>query len=419
MPVKEAPNLLLFSLEDSKPRPAKIGIQIPADTFLTEEEVNTQPHLHQKEIGRYEQTPHTVGAKCWKKEYEKVYKARGLDQDAAWLIYAEIHSGMVDSINNMFKRIKAGEVRGEEQNYNDPGFFKRKLFSQNLRADDIYRYGLIALRMKTKDPKMAREFESYGFALLEKAEEMDPRDPKKKLALWKEHERKAEERPKLKRKEKKEAEKIENYRLTPTLINRLNNPALGREFTTLYYIEKVDHWTNILEDISKARQIDYKEFRRKHAMYVEGARKEMDDRRGPDKKRQRYKPQFFEDWLNYEDLDAFNAYYWGLVALYTPTKIEKYKKRCELLGFLLLETAHDLSVIERKIDGKNPTAFYPWAIKEEYLLKMAQPGIQSKRQVKSRELSKMITRTRGGEPEQVRNRRYPYESDPDPEELPF
>lgn len=420
MSLERKPNLQprLFLLTDSQPRTARVGIQTDTSPSLEDKETPQLPLFNQKDLGRPERMSHAKGVKYWKRAYEAAFSAKKLDSEAAWNIYSTLHFGAVDEIKNILKRIRTGEVRGEEQYYNDPEFFRRKLLLKDLRPEKAYFYGLVALRVDEENPKKRQEFDDLGFSHLEKAEEMDPRNPKIKLALWKEHDRKAEERPKLKRKEKKEAKKIENYRLTPTLINRLNNPALGREFTTLHYIEKVDHWTNILEEVSKGRQIDYQKFRRKHAIYVKVAKKEMDDRRGPDKRRKRYTPQFFEDLLNYKDLDAFNAYYWGLVALYTPTKIEKDKKKCELLGFLLLEVAHDLSVIERKIDGKNPTAFYPWAIKEEYLVKMAQPGIQSKRQVRSRELSNMITRARGGEPEHVRDRKRPEAIDLD-EALPF
>ena len=391
-------------------RLATVGILIDTREVIPVEHIpNPQLVLGYKGIGRYERMPHTRGMEYWIKAYETEIASRKLDPQAEWKEHSETYFGMLKGIKSDLKRIKEGDVREEEEQlYNDPEFFKEILFSKNIRPDKVHRYGLIALSIETTDPLKAKLFENYGFALLEKAEEMEPRNLRFKLALWKKHDRKALERPKLKRKAKKEAEKQEKkYRLTPTLINRLNNPELGREFTTIYYIEKADHWTNVLERVSKGRQIDYQEFGRKHAIYVNAAKKEMDDRRGPDKRRKRYTSQFFEDWLNYEDLDAFNAYYWGLVALYIPTKIEKEKRKCQLLGFLLLEAAPDLSAIERKIDGKNPTAFYPWAINEECLVKMARPGIQSKRQVRSRDVSNMITRAGGGEPEEVRDRKRP------------
>lgn len=395
--IKEAPSLNLFRFKE-EPRPAKVGLLIPTDPFLAEEAVKIELQFNREGIGKYEQTPHTVGAKYWKSEYEKSYKIKGYTQESAWAFYAGAHFSLVDAINAEFKRHPTGEFMEHEEIV---AMVKNKLFSKTIRADSIYEYGLISLRINVSDERKAQELEALGFALLEKAEEMDPRDPKKKLALWKEHERIAEKRRKLKAKGVKEAESVkEKNRLDPRLIYRLKNPELGKEFTTSYYINKTGHWADVLEKVPEGRKIDYLRFRLEHTRIVAAAKKEMDNRRGPDKRRTRFTPSFFIDMFAYKKLDAFNAYYWGLVALYTPTRSKLVRSQLELLGFALLEKSHEFSVQERKTEGKNPSAYYPWAINEEYLLRMVKPGVQSKRKVRARDFADMygreLAKERGG-----------------------
>jgi len=381
------------------PRAPRVGILIDTSPFPSPYPTEPQIALFgQAELGR-RPIPYTTATKYWKEAYESSLSA-GLTKEEAWAMYSGTHFGQTDRIDADIRRMKNGEFQDQEEFYQDPHFFRQKLLSGDLRAGESLSYGLVALRMGRLFPEKREEFDALGFSLLEDAERKSPRFPIFKLALWKEYQRKAEERPKKKRKEKKERIKIKKH----TLINNMRIPGFGNEFSTAYYVEKINHWSNVLDEVAKGRQIDYQEFRDRHKSYVTAAKKEMDNRVGPDKKRKRYSPIFFEEYLTSEELDAFNAYYWGLVALCTPGAKESEKKQCEELGFKLLEKSHDLSVIEKKSAGKEPSAFLPWAIKEEYLAKMTRSGIQSKRQVRSREISSMLIRSKG-EPEEMRVRR--------------
>lgn len=342
------------------------------------------------------------GVDYWRKVYKKAYQKIGYSQEEALNRYQGLHGSFVFEVLNGDEEADLDFLRKELS-----GLTKDRTTSYHL-----YHLGVICLRKPKPGSEDVMEF--WGYALIQTAFEKYP-DPLFPRAQIDERIEKTRQRRLLREKERRARRK----KREPTILNPYVFQELGREFTRHYYVEKVEYWTKILLKTAQGRLIDYQEFQKKHSMYVEAAKKEMDGRRGYDKRRKRYDSRFFEKKLNSGELDAFNTYYWGLVALYTPARTEIERKECELLGFKLLEKSHELSRKEREEDGKKPSAFLPWAIKEEYLAKLAQPEMQSKRETRSRDIANTMMEMKGGEPEQVTNRKS-VNSIADPtEEIPF
>lgn len=386
-------------------RPATVGILIDTRGVIpVEHAANPQLVLGQEGIGRYERMSHARGMEYWRKAYETEIASRKLDPQAEWRKHSDTYFQMLKGIKNDLKRIKEGDVRREEQFYNDPEFFKEILFSKKIRSDEVHRYGLIALSIETTDPVRAKLFENYGFALLEKAEEMDPRNIRFKLALWKEHDRKRREKAEKRKQERKKEEKQERKKSSkPKLINRYNTPELEEQFTVPYYAERIQFWTDDLEKITEGKEIDYGKLRKEHSKNVRAAKKARDGR-NYDKRKRKYEPQFYDELLNSENLGAISAYLGGLNALYTAPAGKE--PECDRKGFKLLEKAAELPPPPHDPRTSLPwPIFIRWAIIQEYLEKKAH--VEPRSHTESKVLTDMLGRVRGKETEKLNDRKRP------------
>lgn len=358
-------------------RKGNFGLVIDSEGYLqTEGKPDLQmAFLNQPNVGKRERMAHTPAAEFWKNRYKDSIMKLGLDEETGWRIYAEFHFSTVDAIDKMLKRMEKGEIYGEELEYSNVEFFRAMLLSPKIRQEKAYFLGLVCLRIP-QNLEEFDEFDEVGIALIQKAEQMAPKNPKYKLALWRENARMLEVRRGM-RKDAKEAEDKLPRSPKPKLVNRYNAPEAFQETSFGYYQEIIDHSTQILVEMSQEKKIDFGKVKETHEDRVKSARKMLMNDSAPGTKRQRYDIGFF-DHLEIEKLPDFNVYFLALIALYAP--YAKDRVQLEVKAWDLLK-----KLFQRSHDPK-----IAWVAGYEASRLLVEHHIQTKRKAKTNEFTDMV-----------------------------
>lgn len=431
MPKPEFGQVLIRS-----PRPrrhAKVGVPIYTGEYprLFEEPKPMVPNFGDHKLGE-RSLSYSAGIDKWKGRFRDSLRVVGVDQETGTYIYNQFHFRSVEIADSEIKKFKnkvqAGfPLFGNERFYSDPFFFRNRLVSNNLRADDLYEIALIALRIDRVYPEKRNEFLSVGISLLEAAENASPNNPKFKLALWREYERLMDER------------RIRNQKaeggndLNVDAFNVYNARQIFEYGTPQYYREEIKKWQDFLDSLADRRKIDYSLFRKEHEVWVRHATINR-DMRNYDGNKVMFRLIDFKEAYRNEDPDAFIM---GLTGLYGIRKTNKRKKDIEPFAFKLLTKGAELPPpprFTRKWPRPWPV-FVAYVMVKEYYRLLGLTKVVSKPEAKRREFQDNFLRVNeqryaenyrkihGKDPEPVRNTQpislnY-VKTDPEDDEIPF
>lgn len=321
-------------------RHARVGVAQETLAFpkpFDPAEQSLQPKFGQNELGN-EPLSYSAAIEHWKKRYREAVLDTGMDPEIALImyqtfLYGEIGEDINPYIRGLKSRIEKQEELDEREEafYIYPDFFRKKLLSPKLRAEGLLRYGLLALRMDRIFPDREAEFNSVGFDLLEAAETASPRNPKYKLALWREYERKMEER-RIRDKKGKETIKPAEYQI----LNRYNSPQVYESFTINDYRTQIRIWGNLLDQFAERGKLNWPLFRAEYTRLVEVAKK-IRDIRNYEGNKIKYRPIDYDEMIKNKAPEAILK---GLAALYTAPRGKE--KACEPKGIRLLAIAATL-----------------------------------------------------------------------------
>lgn len=389
--------------EPKTKRPPRVGIIINTGAMpqLFDNSEQSTPSLGERiELGK-EPLAYSSAIEHWKKKYREAVAETRMDPEIAMVTYQSFFlleaSGVVNPIiKNLKGKIEKGEeLTMEEPFYLHPDFFRKKLLSPNLRADDLLHYGLIALKMDNiiSDPDLTQAFNMVGFDLLEAAEMASPRNPKYKLALWREYERKMEERRNKRQKAKESEEK------DPSNIKAFHYFNAPEVFVSKrqYYLNQIEVLKDLQRKVANVRDIRWQAFRVEHAKYIEIAKKIRDTRNYNGNKIQ-YRPVDFDEMIRNQDSNAFML---GLNGLYGVRK--NHKNIIEPKALKLLEIGMQLPPPPVYLNHKWPE---PWQafvldVMIHELYRLLGIKVTGKRVAKVIEVTDNIIRQRGGIPKEL------------------
>lgn len=372
------------------------------------------PLFSDVDLGSNPMSP-SAASDFWKKDFEEATKAEG--KEAAWLNYSGTYFDQADeatrTVKEMKTKIEAGEpIEGDEKFYTDPEFFRQKLLSDELTSEDLYKLFLIATRMDIISPEKREQFDSAGFSLGEKADRSSRGYPRYKLANWKEHERKMEER--RIRNEKEAAEQEEKDPNVRT-FHRYNAPEVYEPFTAHYYLSQIKRWEDLIDSMVNRSEISWPLFRTQYLKFV-GIAGKLRDTRNYEGNKIKYRPIDYDEMIKNKDPEAILK---GLAALYTARKGEE--RACEPKGLKLLEIAAQLPSPEIIYKPPQPwNVFVPYVLVSELYRLLGETKTVSKPQAKRRRFNDIMFRVLGSEPEVLRNiKPLNYEKSRGDDEIPF
>lgn len=384
----------------------RVGVIIhtgPQPELFNNEEVRL-PAFGQTELGE-DPMSYSAAIEYWKKEYEISVFETGMDKEIALIMYTNFHHGVATDdadpfVKGLKKKIEEGLVLTERETlYKNPEYFRQRLLSPKLRAEELYKFGLLALRMDRVFPDKRDAFDSVGFSLLEAAANASPGNPKFKLALKLEYERKMDER----RIRNQKAERMEPNPKNVEAFNVHNSPQIFEPGTPRYYLKQIKFWEDLIDSIASRVDLNYDLFKEEYAKMVRigTINRDFGNYKG---NKIMFRPQDFEESLRNEDPNAFIM---GLTGLYGIRKDLIRKKVVEPTALKLLAKSAELPP-PPKYRRKWPQpwqVFVSFVIVQELYRLLGLSKKVSKPEAKIRQFNDMIFRVLGSEPEALRNMR--------------
>lgn len=373
---------------------------------------------------------YSAGIDKWKEKFRDNLKAARVDQETGTFIYNQFHYTSVAIADQEIKNLKTKineniPLAGNERFYENPLYFRDRLLSKNLRADDLYEIGLTCLRMDKIYPEKREEFISVGISLLEAAENASPNNPKFKVALWREYERLMYER--RIRREKEEAK--EKPKINTEAFSMHNAREVFEYGTPNYYRTEIKKWQDFLDSMIDRSKINTSLFRSEYEKFIRIGKITRDIRNYEGNKIM-YKPIDFEEAYRNEDPDSF---FMGLAGLYAIRKDYIREKRVEPTAFKLLAKAAELPPPRRIYKAPEPwPVFVVYVMVKEYYRLLGLTKTVSKPEAKRREFQdnylrvmekkyiENYKRTHGEEPPPVtKDFSLNYEEPKEDDEIPF
>lgn len=360
------------------------------------------PSFGQTELGKKPMS-YSAAIDYWKKEYEIAVLESGMDKEIALTMYTNFHHGVATDdadpfVTGLKKKIEEGLVLTERETlFKNPEYFRQRLLSPKLRAEELYKFGLLALRMDRVLPEKRDEFDAVGFSLLEAAANASPRNPKFKLALKLEYERKMEER----RIRNQKAETAEPNPKNVEAFNAFNAPQIFEVGTPGYYLKQIKRWEDLIDLIANRVELNYELFNAEYAKMVRDGTINRDIRNYNGNKIM-FRPQDFEESLRNEDPNAFIM---GLTGLYGIRKNLIRRKVVEPTALKLLAKSAELPP-PPKYHHKWPQpwqVFVPYVIVQELYRLLGLTKKVSKPEAKRRQFNDMMFRVLGSEHEELKN----------------
>lgn len=278
----------------------------------------------------------------WERVFTQQVKQKNLDTETARKLYADPHRAYV-----------YGEIMPSDALGDSPEILRQKLMDKRLGAMQAYRLGVIALRK----PQEGKEEESIkvGKKLIERAAREDPTNPRYPRALIDEALEIREKNYQVKKRAKKEPKK-----------------TYSGEYSVAYYAEKVAYWTRLFEKHAGRKRIELHEaFKKQHESTLKSASLYRDRSYQEGARNRRLEAADYTSILHDPELNFNGAYFWGSVALTTPT--ERMAKGMEDIVFKFFNKMYELADNYQNANQRNYyKAFAAWVNKEELFKKKCQ-----------------------------------------------
>lgn len=344
---------------------------VPKTTGRGGSYVDTRPFIPHEELAKTKltitsnelviwATKKPRGVTYWQRIFTEQVQNRKLDTETARKLYADPHFKFAYQITD-------SETLGES-----PEVLRQKLMDKKLGAMQAYRLGVLAIRKPQEGE--ARESVKLGFKLIERAAREDPTNPRYPRAY-------VEEALEIRRKNYVEKKKLKKEK----------KKTYSGEYSVAYYAEKVDHWTRLFEKHAGRKRIELHEaFKKRHESTLKSASLYREKSYQDSAINRRLEAADYTAILHDPELNFNAAYFWGSVALTTPT--ERMVKGMEDIVFMFFNKMYELADNYQNANLKNYyKAFAAWVNKEELFKKKCQ--VEPKRQAKAKAWHKEIERS--------------------------